>query len=119
MVKVTVASNPLVLFLFLLGLAGLFVLLICHSTRCVLFTRKRLLTWGVCQSEEGEHRFSHGPSIDRERGWRNRQFSRAADYDDEMTGEGRGEGSDGDQLARGARVASDDQQDGDEGDEDI
>lgn len=77
-----------------------------------------MLIWGVWYSEEGEHRFSHGQSMDRERGWRNRQYSRGADYDD-MTGEGRGEGSDGDHLARGGRVASDDQQDGDDGDEDI
>eukprot|EP00268_Persea_americana_P043320 TRINITY_DN4351_c0_g1_i5.p1 TRINITY_DN4351_c0_g1~~TRINITY_DN4351_c0_g1_i5.p1 ORF type:complete len:489 (-),score=131.70 TRINITY_DN4351_c0_g1_i5:458-1924(-) len=67
------------------------------------------------ESEEGEHRFSHGQSMERERGWRNRQYSRGADYDD-MTVEGRGEGL---EKARGGRVASDDPQDGDDGDEDI
>lgn len=74
-----------------------------------------MLIWGVCYSEEGEHRFSHGQSMERERGWRNRQYSRGADYDD-MTVEGRGEGL---EKARGGRVASDDPQDGDDGDEDI
>ncbi|XP_010265884.1 PREDICTED: protein EMSY-LIKE 3 isoform X2 [Nelumbo nucifera] len=70
---------------------------------------------------DGEHQFSHGQSMDRERGWRNRQYGgnqHTTDFDDEM-GEGRGEGSDGDHIAGEGRVGSDDQQDGDEGDDDI
>ncbi|KAF8403895.1 hypothetical protein HHK36_012001 [Tetracentron sinense] len=58
------------------------------------------------ESDDGEHAFSHGQSMDRELGWKNRKYG---------TEEGRGDGLDGNQMARGGRVASDDPQDGDEG----
>ncbi|XP_077211027.1 protein EMSY-LIKE 3-like isoform X2 [Tasmannia lanceolata] len=65
----------------------------------------------------GEHQFSHGQSMDRERGWRNRQYGggnqHVTDFEN-VAGEGRGEGSDGDQMAGDGRVASDDQPEGDE-----
>ncbi|KAJ4969770.1 hypothetical protein NE237_002869 [Protea cynaroides] len=51
---------------------------------------------------DGEHHLTHGPSMDRERGWRNRPYAgnkRTADFDDDG-GEGRGDGSNGDQMAR-------------------
>ncbi|XP_058073425.1 protein EMSY-LIKE 3-like [Magnolia sinica] len=66
----------------------------------------------LADASDGEsEEFSHGRSMDR--GWRNRQ------YGDNMAGVGRGDGSDGDQIAGEGRVASDDQQDGDDGDDDI
>lgn len=53
------------------------------------------------ESEEGEHPFSHGQSMDRERGWRNRLYSsenpHAADYGGDTIGDGRHNGSYGDQ----------------------
>ncbi|XP_011625434.1 protein EMSY-LIKE 3 isoform X2 [Amborella trichopoda] len=70
------------------------------------------------ESEEGEHPFSHGQSVDRERGgWRNQQYGGAQHFEDEGAGEGRGEGSDADPLAGDAGPASDDQQEGDDGDD--
>ncbi|KAL5985058.1 hypothetical protein ACLOJK_038895 [Asimina triloba] len=54
-----------------------------------------------------QEEFSHGRSMERERGWRNRQ------YGDNMIKDVR-DGSDGNQMARDGRVASDDQQDGDD-----
>ncbi|KAK9273872.1 hypothetical protein L1049_018684 [Liquidambar formosana] len=60
------------------------------------------------ESDEGEHAFSQGQSMDQV-GWRKRQY-------DEMGGEGRVvDGSDGDKMAREGRAASDDQPD--EGDD--
>lgn len=64
------------------------------------------------ESEEGEHRYSHGQSMDPEREWRSRQY-------DAMGREGRGEGSDGDQMDGEGRVASDDRHDSDDADDDI
>lgn len=58
---------------------------------------------------DGEHRFSHGQSVDRQRGWRSRQYG----------GDGRGVGSEGDHMVGDGRVASEDQHEGDDGDEDI
>ncbi|OVA20872.1 EMSY N-terminal [Macleaya cordata] len=69
------------------------------------------------ESDDGEHRFSHGQSMDRERGWRNRPYAgnqHNMGFDDDMAGEGRGDGSDGDQMAGEARVTSYDHQDGDD-----
>ncbi|MCL7041877.1 hypothetical protein MKW94_020707 [Papaver nudicaule] len=57
---------------------------------------------------DDEHRFSHGQSLDRERGWRNRPYGgnqHSMGFDDDMV-EGRGDGSDGDQMVGEARVAS-------------
>ncbi|KAF3452598.1 hypothetical protein FNV43_RR03031 [Rhamnella rubrinervis] len=61
------------------------------------------------ESDEGDHPFSQGQSMDQGRGWRKRQF-------DEMS-EGRAvEGSNGDKIAREGRLMSDDHQhyDGDD-----
>eukprot|EP00262_Sarcandra_glabra_P018325 TRINITY_DN6525_c0_g2_i3.p1 TRINITY_DN6525_c0_g2~~TRINITY_DN6525_c0_g2_i3.p1 ORF type:complete len:492 (-),score=101.04 TRINITY_DN6525_c0_g2_i3:268-1743(-) len=66
------------------------------------------------ESEEGVRQLPHG--VPPERGWRNRQYSAvqlATDFGDTVK-EGRGEGSDGNQVAREGRVVSDDQQDGDD-----
>ncbi|GAB4856095.1 Protein EMSY-LIKE 3 [Ancistrocladus abbreviatus] len=58
------------------------------------------------ESDERDHPFSQGQSIDQERGWRKRQY-------DEMA-EGRAiEGLDVDKIAREGRAASDKRQDGD------
>lgn len=46
--------------------------------------------------------------MDQERGWKYQQT------EDDMTREGTGVGSDGDQMTRGGRAASIDRQDGDE-----
>ncbi|KAF8395905.1 hypothetical protein HHK36_019860 [Tetracentron sinense] len=57
-----------------------------------------------------------GRSIDRERGWKNRKYGgnqHTADFEDDIAGEGRGDGSDG-EMAGDGRVVSDDQQDGDD-----
>ncbi|XP_077215542.1 protein EMSY-LIKE 3-like [Tasmannia lanceolata] len=77
------------------------------------------------ESDEGEHQ-----SVDREQGWRNRQYGGGNQNNaglEDMAGEGRGEGSDrdqmagegrfaysdGDQMVGEGRFASDDQQEGD------
>lgn len=73
----------------------------------------------VFYSTEGEPRFSHGQSIDRKRGRSYHRYSgsnhHVAQTEDDMTGEGRGEGSDGDQMAQAVRAASNTEQDGDDG----
>ncbi|KAK9154617.1 hypothetical protein Sjap_002097 [Stephania japonica] len=61
------------------------------------------------ESDEGGHTYSHGQSMNREHGWPKRQY----------TGEVRGDGSDGEQMDRDGRVASEDQHDGEDGDDDI
>ncbi|KAF3787811.1 EMSY-LIKE 3 protein [Nymphaea thermarum] len=69
------------------------------------------------ESEEGEHRFSHDHSVDRERGWRNQQYGgnqQNAEFEDDTAGVGRGEGSDGNGMVGEGGAASDDQQDGDD-----
>ncbi|KAF8398494.1 hypothetical protein HHK36_017423 [Tetracentron sinense] len=70
------------------------------------------------ESDDGDRPFSHGgQSMDQERGWRNRQYGgnrHTEHFEDEMTGEGRGDGSDGDKMAREGRVTSDEPQDCDE-----
>lgn len=75
------------------------------------------------ESEDGRHPLpSHTHSIDRERGWRNMQYNgnqHTADDEDDTAGDGRAEGSDGEPMIGEGGVASDDQQDGDDGDEDI
>ncbi|XP_043692092.1 protein EMSY-LIKE 3-like isoform X2 [Telopea speciosissima] len=75
------------------------------------------------ESDDGERHLSHGQSMERERGWRNRQYGgkqRSADVDDEMAVEGKRDGSDGDnQMAREGRAASDDRHDRDDGEDDI
>jgi hypothetical protein len=74
-------------------------------------------------AEDGRHPLpSHTHSIDRERGWRNMQYNgnqHTADDEDDTAGDGRAEGSDGEPMIGEGGVASDDQQDGDDGDEDI
>ncbi|KAF9597224.1 hypothetical protein IFM89_016365 [Coptis chinensis] len=63
---------------------------------------------------EGEHQFSHGQTMDQNQGWRNRPYSmNQGGFEEGMRG-GRGEASDGDQMARDGRIASYDQQDGDD-----
>ena len=54
--------------------------------------------------------------MDPERGSKYQQYGNqhAAHTEDDMTGEGTGVGSDGDQMTRVGRAASIDQQDGDE-----
>ncbi|CAN6453884.1 unnamed protein product [Victoria cruziana] len=69
---------------------------------------------------EGERRFSHDHSVDRERGWRNQQYGgnqQNTELED-TGGVGRGEGSDGNGMVGEGGAASDDQQDGDDGDDD-
>ncbi|XP_068647305.1 protein EMSY-LIKE 3-like isoform X2 [Aristolochia californica] len=66
------------------------------------------------ESEEGDHPFSHGQSMDRDRGWRNRQYgggSQQAAFDDDLGGGG---GSEGERMA-----VDGGQKDGEEADEDI
>ncbi|KAK9124991.1 hypothetical protein Scep_013837 [Stephania cephalantha] len=67
------------------------------------------------ESDEGDHTYSHGQSMNREHGWLKR---RAHAYENGM-GEVRGDGSDGEQMDRDGRVASEDQHDGEDGDDDI
>ncbi|KAG9456690.1 hypothetical protein H6P81_001198 [Aristolochia fimbriata] len=76
------------------------------------------------ESEEGERPFPRAQSMDRDGGWRNRQYgggSQRAEFDDGLGVGGRGDGSDGDRrmAAQGRGGGSDDQQDGEEADEDI
>ncbi|KAI3982312.1 hypothetical protein MKX01_037845 [Papaver californicum] len=62
---------------------------------------------------DDEHRFSHGQSLDRARGWRHRPYGgnqHNMGFDDDMI-EGRGDGSDGDQMVGEARAASYDHRD--------
>ncbi|XP_058070852.1 protein EMSY-LIKE 3-like isoform X2 [Magnolia sinica] len=63
----------------------------------------------LAETEEGEHHFSHGQSMDREQGRKNQQHGSEKQYEDVY--EGHGEGCA--QMARGARVTADGQQDGD------
>ncbi|XP_008805473.1 LOW QUALITY PROTEIN: protein EMSY-LIKE 3 [Phoenix dactylifera] len=66
---------------------------------------------------DGGHQYSHGQSMDRDRGWRSQQYAgnqHGANYEDDMAGEGR-EGSDGVRMA-GDGVASDYRHDGDDDD---
>ncbi|KAJ8638111.1 hypothetical protein MRB53_012378 [Persea americana] len=65
---------------------------------------------------EREQPLSHEQSMDPESGWKYQQYGNqhAAHTEDDMTGEGTGVGSDGDQMTRVGRAASVDQQDGDE-----
>ncbi|KAK1259615.1 hypothetical protein QJS04_geneDACA010391 [Acorus gramineus] len=71
---------------------------------------------------ESEGQFSHGgQSMDRERDWRNRNrpYAGNQNYDDDVAGEGRGDGSEGDHMAGEGGIASDYRQDGEDGDDDI
>lgn len=54
--------------------------------------------------------------MDQEKGWKYQQYGNqhAAQTEGDMTGEGTGVGSDGDQMTRGGRAASIDRQDGNE-----
>ncbi|PIA53407.1 hypothetical protein AQUCO_00900170v1 [Aquilegia coerulea] len=63
------------------------------------------------ESDEGEHPFSHGQSMDQDPGWRNYSMKQGG-FEDGMRG--RGEASDGDQMGREGRLASYSQQDGDD-----
>ncbi|RZR77581.1 hypothetical protein BHM03_00002693 [Ensete ventricosum] len=59
--------------------------------------------YGFAFAEDAEHRFLYGQSMDRDRGWRDRQYGgnpHGADHDDDMAVEG-GEGSEGDRMVAG------------------
>ncbi|XP_057817559.1 protein EMSY-LIKE 3 isoform X2 [Cryptomeria japonica] len=83
----------------------------------------RLVEASDGESEDGRQPHpSHTLSVDHERVWRNRQYSgnqHVADDEDDTAGDGRGDGSDGEPMNGEGGVASDDQQDGEDGDEDM
>ncbi|KAH9301745.1 hypothetical protein KI387_013328, partial [Taxus chinensis] len=84
----------------------------------------RLVEASDGESEDGRHHPlpSHTLSVDHERVWKNRQYSgsqHVADDEDDTAGDGRGDGSDGQPMNGEGGVASDDQQEGEDGDEDM
>ncbi|KAF8364584.1 hypothetical protein HHK36_033443 [Tetracentron sinense] len=84
---------------------------------CVMQEHEQALVDAIARlADASDGESDDGRSMDRERGWKNRKYGgnqHTADFEDDIAGEGRGDGSDG-EMAGDGRVVSDDQQDGDD-----